>query len=253
MKKVLFVLFVFLCVGLIARADTITLNWLNENGTVNQTTTCESGGDLILPATPTKNGYTFQGWKIQNYIQIEYLESTGTQYIDTGIITDNNVVSIDMDIKPIDIDKTSYFCKTRSTMTNAGEAVGLGITFGSWSMLLPGYSYNYFGTASTNRVQISWTITLNGTSAVTGNLNKTTTDPTFFGANLIWRQDTWKLMKDSYIDFYTCKIYLNNTLVRDFIPVLDPNGTPCLYDKVTKQFFYNQGTGQFIAGPVVNQ
>ena len=34
----------------------------------------------------------------------------------------------------------------------------------------------------------------------------------------------------------------------DLIPVLDKNNIPCMFDKVTKQFFYNQGTGQFLYG-----
>ena len=41
----------------------------------------------------------------------------------------------------------------------------------------------------------------------------------------------------------------NNSLVRDFIPVKDPSGVVCLYDKVSGNFFYNAGTGNFIAGP----
>ena len=47
--------------------------------------------------------------------------------------------------------------------------------------------------------------------------------------------------------FYSIKIYDKETqiLVRDFIPVLDKEGTPCLYDKVEKKFYYNQGTGEF--------
>ena len=46
---------------------------------------------------------------------------------------------------------------------------------------------------------------------------------------------------------YYCKIYDGDTLVRDFIPVLDEtNQTPCLYDKVSETYFYNQGTGDFI-------
>ena len=32
------------------------------------------------------------------------------------------------------------------------------------------------------------------------------------------------------------------------IPVLDPSGTPCMYDTVRDQNFYNRGTGSFIAG-----
>lgn len=31
----------------------------------------------------------------------------------------------------------------------------------------------------------------------------------------------------------------------DLIPVLDANGTPCMFDKVSKQCFYNSGTGTF--------
>ena len=52
---------------------------------------------------------------------------------------------------------------------------------------------------------------------------------------------------------YSSKIYNNNVLVRDFIPVLDPYGVPCMFDKVTNQYFYNAGTGDFIAGPVISE
>ncbi len=44
------------------------------------------------------------------------------------------------------------------------------------------------------------------------------------------------------------KIYSNNKLVRDFIPVLDEDNKPCLYDKVEKKYYYNQGTGEFLYG-----
>ena len=53
------------------------------------------------------------------------------------------------------------------------------------------------------------------------------------------------------IKIYYFQIYDNDTLVRDFVPVLDYNGVPCMFDKVTETFFYNQGTGDFIAGPIV--
>ena len=43
----------------------------------------------------------------------------------------------------------------------------------------------------------------------------------------------------------------NGIKIRDFTPVLDPDGVPCMYDKVEGKFYYNAGTGQFIAGPVI--
>lgn len=37
-------------------------------------------------------------------------------------------------------------------------------------------------------------------------------------------------------------------LVQDLRPCLDPNGVVCMYDMVTKKYFYNQGTGTLTAG-----
>ena len=47
---------------------------------------------------------------------------------------------------------------------------------------------------------------------------------------------------------YGCKIYLSGTLIRDFVPC-EYEGAIGLWDKVTNQFFANNGTGEFIAGP----
>lgn len=50
---------------------------------------------------------------------------------------------------------------------------------------------------------------------------------------------------------YSCQIYDNDSLIRDFIPVLDNEGTACLYDQVGETYYYNAGTGSFTAGPEV--
>ena len=55
------------------------------------------------------------------------------------------------------------------------------------------------------------------------------------------------LQKDSII-IYDFKIYDNDTLVRDYIPVIDSTSRPCLFDKVEKKCYYNQGTGEFLYG-----
>lgn len=52
----------------------------------------------------------------------------------------------------------------------------------------------------------------------------------------------------SQIKLYYFKIYEGDTLIHDFIPVLDKNNVPCLYDNVGEQFYYNQGAGQFLYG-----
>ena len=40
----------------------------------------------------------------------------------------------------------------------------------------------------------------------------------------------------------------NGSLVRDFVPVLDPQGVPAMYDKVHHQLYYNGGAGSFSSG-----
>ena len=47
---------------------------------------------------------------------------------------------------------------------------------------------------------------------------------------------------------YFCKIYHQDNLVRDFQPCLDANGKPCMFDLVSQKPFYNVGTGSFTWG-----
>lgn len=44
----------------------------------------------------------------------------------------------------------------------------------------------------------------------------------------------------------------NEDYVLDLRPCLDPSGVACMYDMVSKQYFYNQGTGTFTAGNMLN-
>ena len=50
---------------------------------------------------------------------------------------------------------------------------------------------------------------------------------------------------------YSCQIYDNGTLVRDFIPCQNASGAVGLWDAVNSVFYGNAGTGTFTAGPVV--
>ncbi len=64
MKRIICVL-CLLCCG-VAFAGQVTINWGTDNQ-IYTTTTCEVGGDVILPTPPTKRGYTFRGWKKDSF------------------------------------------------------------------------------------------------------------------------------------------------------------------------------------------
>lgn len=46
--------------------NSITLNWDENGGDTVTTGSCTYGGNLVLPATPSRSGYTFNGWKLNN-------------------------------------------------------------------------------------------------------------------------------------------------------------------------------------------
>ena len=57
--------------------------------------------------------------------------------------------------------------------------------------------------------------------------------------------------KGCKMNVYGFTIYDNGVLIQDLRPCIDPKGTVCMYDMVTKKYFYNQGTGTLTAGNVV--
>lgn len=46
------------------------------------------------------------------------------------------------------------------------------------------------------------------------------------------------------------RISVNGDVVRDYRPCYDPDGVACLYDEVSKEYYYNTGTGEFEATPL---
>lgn len=47
---------------------------------------------------------------------------------------------------------------------------------------------------------------------------------------------------------YGFKMWEDGVLIRNYIPVLDSNNVPCLYDKVNKNYLYNAGRSVFLYG-----
>lgn len=176
--------------------------------------------------------------------RLEYLESSGTQYIDTGI-TPNSDTSVEIDVKPLVLKGFIFASEVRWSNNAIGVVMR---TTGMFSVEFNGARNLTFSSkeraicsvtptgASYGGVAISYTDTITGNNY-----------PIFiFGGNR-----AGNLNETSSIQIYFVKITEGLTLVRNLIPVLDNADTPCMYDEVSGEFFYNQGTGSFIAGPVV--
>lgn len=248
-----------------AYANTETINWYVDGETYD-TTTCQSGDDIELPTTPTKKGYTFLGWS--PYVPIEYLQSTGTQWFDTGIyLTDKHIIEtkfipLDPSVRsnnilfgvrnPIGSNRSSY------GVTNGNDINDINIDL--YSSVSEISNARIIFTMTANTIYIlhmengNRSLYNNDGILIAHNTYSTTpfilnwTAPVF---TVKWESETPRTECGIYKLFYF-KIWDQNVLVRDFIPVLDYNGIACMYDKVTETFFYNAGTGDFIAGPVIS-
>lgn len=189
--------------------------------------------------------------------EIEYLESTGTQWIDSEIKATND---IGISISGSMLDRTS------------GQfPVMVGTQLTDWSKYISIYQDN-------NTVSLE---TYNGTSDSMKSLNCPVSST--FEGKINWLESNTIVLKYQEKEFSSactvpnldfnigifCAISENgpesfskshiisfsiskgSTIVRDFIPVRK-NGIGYLYDKVSKKLFGNSGTGDFVLGPDKN-
>ena len=173
------------------------------------------------------------------YAKLAYVQSSGTQYIDTGHIpTANTKVSMDFQLTEV---------------ADAENACLFGVIgqfsfrwFGSLVVFRSNGANNVNfpkGIPVLNRHSVEKTATktiLDKTRSVTttvGNVSKT--------LYLLAQRGNTAAQNFSRAKLYSCQIYENGALVKDFIPCKNASGTIGLYDLVGEQFYGNAGTGAF--------
>ena len=191
--------------------------------------------------------------------RVEYLESDGTQWIDTGIIPDHSTIRVNT---------------IMSTNGDIYENSGGYSLFGMWD------SFNFRIFKASNvpesgmlRVQLGGKSTnISGISLDNSKLDINFSHDSLYINNIeknidvgnntqsaqpiyIFASKSTTSSIPEWLDYscnircYQFKIWNNNILVRDFLPVISTEeghiGEACLFDTVTNTYFYNQGTGKF--------
>ena len=196
------------------------------------------------------------------YCEVEFLQSSGTQYIDTGWSPVSNDLRVKFKTTSVSAPNTTAVCGAeKSGITPRwvfilyGQSADTTKTFpltGDWNNSTNGFTFT-----SGSVLEIDWTTSSTSTT-ITDSVSGTTYTHDF-GSTINYSNNniTLKLFQNGdsqkssvQINYY--KIWDGGNLVRDFIPVLDWNMTPCMYDRVTGQLFYNAGTGDFVAGREVH-
>ena len=187
--------------------------------------------------------------------EIEYLESIGTQYIDC-LVNGNNNSTVEVDF--------AYNGNSVTGLFGAGKISGATVN-----------NSFYIYTISSNIVQIGYNKAFVNFSNYYPNtrsvirlernaLYKNGTKLGDIGTNTDFTTATSILLFSAHVGadgqsvdsrmftgkIYYCKIWDNEILVRDFIPVR-AGETGYMYDKVSGELFGNVGTGEFILGPDV--
>ena len=186
-----------------------------------------------------------------NLSVVEYIESTGTQYIDTGFKPNQNTRVV-CDIHQLDI------CTDWSCIFGARDTPQNKNVFGVWVSNNNQFAF-YRGTAGQNALFASTvvstdrqTIDANKNATTIGGVTASVQQTTFqssYSICLCAANTGGEMIQFSKTRIYSCQIYDNGTLVRDYIPCVYPDGLTGLFDKVNNRFYGNAGAGVFTVGP----
>ena len=195
-----------------------------------------------------------------SYTELEYIESSGTQIIDTGFVYDNNTRVI------WDMQMTTQLPLSANNNSGVGyvntDYERLGLSFNNSTLNL----YKAYSTGNTvlptintdnNRHVIEINSPVNKAyvdgieytfNSAVGNINN--------NHNLTLPLFAW-LGNTGYREYFTgrmysVKIYDNGTLARNMVPARNSDGVVGLCDTVNDKFYTNAGTGTFTAGPAVS-
>ena len=192
------------------------------------------------------------------YTELAYLESTGTQYIDTGFTPNQDSAMMLRVLIP----ESSTGAGSFGGAYDGAWRPGFGLYGGNTT-----YSMNMtYGNTDTNIVStpkyeanVMYDVSLNKNVASVTNVATQAVYSLTADAETFTIPHTIELFRVNIATprygmfrLYYAKIYNNGTLVRDFVPARrESDGVLGMYDLANGQFYTNAGTGTFTAGPVV--
>lgn len=196
------------------------------------------GGKKIFPSIPLPAGYR----------EVKYLTASGKQYIDTNIVSSG--VTIETVFRaPWSSGSLLAFLGSRRAWDSNSD---------NWSMFFSpngnvrvdwlgmGTNINMSAPLNQDNTLIAYA---NGDVKINDVLRQTTASKigSSLSIYLFNFNDGGSPRADGFVGSFKRTTFTSNdgTLIGDFVPCLDNTGRPCMYDLVTMNTFYNQGTGEF--------
>ena len=196
------------------------------------------------------------------YLELEYIQCSGKQYIDTKY-KPNAKTNVELDVNIV-----SYSGSTEILYGSRTGYCNNEYSFWHWySEYAPGMVIGRGSNAET-RTKYTWTNQKVKIKQIGSNFKIIKDNSTVYNNNYSTsgsfnsNAKTLKIFafdsENGIINYtknaklYAFKIYEDNTLIKDFVPVLNIFTNEIgLYDKMSNEFFANKGTGSFISGGAV--
>ena len=233
--------------------STISLSYkLNFVQTDEEKDTTSSEGQNELPS---------------GYKKVEYLESTGTQYINTKILH-NLVYGYEISFESVRAIHTvdPYNLDGVFGVNNSGVDTKLWFSYSDDKVPL-NHSTSILG-AETGRTFdiVSGKVNIVARNGVVIYNNKDTATFADFKSplvpvniyifcvtdNIYYASGKIHALFFSATKIYSLKFYdSSDLLISNYVPCLDSDNKPCMYDTVSKKTFYNSGTGEFLYGNII--
>lgn len=183
------------------------------------------------------------------YTELEYIESTGTQYVKTGIFP-KNTSKVVCHIK--DYLSSGWACLFGAAIAGNYDSFAF---WGDGSNIASYYFGNSFVSVGTKLstgldyeiITDRNSVSLNGVSASSQDFSFSSTyELVIFAQNYSGEVSLFSKYKLKRFD-----VYEESEKLREYIPCRNSSGEVGLYDLVSNRFFGNAGTGTFVAGPEI--
>lgn len=210
----------------ITNVDKVTIDFLGNNDVVDI-------DDKPIKELSKDTEWIFQcvagekGKLPSTYRKLEYIQSSGKQYIDTGVIV-KDITEIKVDFQAVTI--LSGENQYASSWVDRSNHIQIGI---SGNTFIDSGGVTYSQTSSvTARTQAV------GVPLGTVNLH----------LYLFAQSESTGALHYSSGRIFSCQITTADGLVRNFVPCKNPDGVIGMYDVVNDEFYQNSGSDTFIAG-----
>lgn len=183
------------------------------------------------------------------YKRVNYLESTGAQYIDSLIIpTTGTIIHIKISGFPVTgVDEYVFGIREGNDNFSLGQYNNAYVSaYGNIQIYPMPLDYNdvmldiLFGS---KKLEIKYP----NSKTLTATFNAGGLSLSKHLSIFAWNKNN-QITNFSKMKLYLVSIMEKDEVIADMIPCLDNNKTPCLYDTVRKQTFYNSGSGEFTYG-----